>query len=410
MTTYTLFELNTYIRQVIALNFEEPIWITCELSQVNDRRGNVYLDLIQHEDGDDTNIIATSAAIIWYNTASFLKKKLGELYQVLLQPGTQVSVKVQIDYNERYGLKLLIVDIDPAYTLGQLELARQKTLERLKADGVLDLNKQTPMPLVSRRIAVVSSPQAAGYVDFKTHLMDNPYGYGFCIDLYQAAMQGARTESEVVAALMQIQTKSSQYDVVDIIRGGGSKLDLSAFDHYNIGYMISQMTLPVLTGIGHEIDDCIADIVAFKSLKTPTAVADYILDQVLQFEADLIQMAQWIKKNADHKVKVIEMHLQAIEQSLFQYLSNVKRNLFTDLNHRREAILEAAKAQLKSMEKSLDHMGKIAELSSPLRVLKLGYTLTRQEGRVVNTASELDMNKSVQIEWHDGVKEINLGK
>ena len=224
MQTYSLFELNNYIRQVIALNFEEAVWITCEIGQIKESRGQVYLEVIQQNE-DETEILARNSATIWYKTRLFIKKKLGDLYSAILQEGTQVSIKVKVDFHERYGLKLDILDIDPAYTIGHLEMQRQKIIERLKAAGVYEQNSYLHLPAVMKRIAIISSEQAAGYKDFIHQLDHNAYGYIYEKVLFQTAVQGLKVESEISNALDTIADHYTQFDCIIIIRGGGSTID-----------------------------------------------------------------------------------------------------------------------------------------------------------------------------------------
>ena len=191
--SYSLYELNEYIRRVVALNFPEPIWVHCEIAQIKEVRGNVYLDLIQHDEGSD-EIKAQISANIWYKSYLFLKNKLGALLPSLLSQGTNVSLKVQVEFSEKYGMKLIIEDIDPAYTIGQMEMKRQKILQQLTDEGLLHLNKLTDLPRVIQKIAVISSPNAAGYIDFINHLQGNSYGYKYAVQLFETALQGLNTE------------------------------------------------------------------------------------------------------------------------------------------------------------------------------------------------------------------------
>ena len=259
MEAYSLFEVNQYIKRVLALNFEEPIWVECEINQVSNSRGNLYLDLIEKSEDND-QIVAKSAATLWYRQFLFIKKKLDKLTDSILSEGVKVKLKVNIEFSERYGMSLNIIDIDPAFTFGQFELNRQKVIEQLRSKGLLDRNGQHKLPTVIKRVAVISSETAAGYQDFVNQILENAYDYHFDIDLFPAAMQGQKTEREVVDALRSAQ--EGNYDIIAIIRGGGSKLDLAAFDNYNIAFEIANCDIPVFTGIGHDIDQTVCDIVS----------------------------------------------------------------------------------------------------------------------------------------------------
>jgi len=207
LEAFSLFEVNQYIRRVLALNFEEPFWVECEINSVSNSRGNVYLNLIEKAE-DSEEVIASNSAQIWYRKFLFIKKKLGPLVDSILQSGIKVKLKVNVSYSERYGMSLVIEDIDPAYTFGQFEMTRQKTIESLRKKKLMDKNAALPLPEILQRIAVISSASAAGYQDFMEQLKENPYGYRFKVDLFQSAMQGTKTEKDVVAALRQAKKKN----------------------------------------------------------------------------------------------------------------------------------------------------------------------------------------------------------
>jgi exodeoxyribonuclease VII large subunit len=200
---HSLYELNEYIKRVVSLNFNETLWISCEISQANSSRGHYYLELDQKNE-DSNEIIAQMSAVIWVKNFLFIKRKLGDVADLILVNGSQVLLKVKLDFNERYGLKLIIEDIDASYTIGQMEIARQKTLERLKKENLIHLNSQNDIPQVIQRIAVISSKTAAGYQDFIQHLTNNSYGYQYKTTLFQTAMQGINTEKELLQSMNQI--------------------------------------------------------------------------------------------------------------------------------------------------------------------------------------------------------------
>lgn len=402
--TFTLYDLNEYLKRVVALNFPEPVWISCEISQIKNARGNYYLDLVELNDKEE--VIAQSQAAIWYKSFLFLKSKLGDILPSLLQEGVQIKVKVAVEFNERYGLKLIIEDIDPAYTLGQMELTRQKILERLKAAGVTERNKDLPMPKVIQRIAVISSDTAAGFKDFTAHLNENKYGYQFAATLYQAAMQGLNTEKEVVDRLTEIKEEAKNFDAVVIIRGGGSKLDLSYFDNYNIGYTIATMPIPVLTGIGHEIDLSIADLMAHLSLKTPTAVADYIVDRALHYEGQMDDWYQQVKLLAGSHVKraslQLENHvvqLQSRPRELLKVAGLMLQNQYAELQTNMVHKIKFQHQELQSIQTQLS-------MSDPKNILKRGFAIVRQEGQFVSRTVLFDPKKATEINFYDGNIEI----
>lgn len=397
--SYSLYELNEYIKRVMALNFSEPIWINCEIAQIKEARGNYYLELVEQDDMDNTK--AQISAAIWYRSFLFIKNKLGALTNSLLTSGTHVQLKVQVDFNERYGLKLIIEDIDPSYTMGKLELARQNVLERLKAEGVTNLNKEIKIPAVIQKIAVISSETAAGYQDFITQCRENSYGYHIEITLFKAALQGQNTEREVSIALDEIKSKSGDYDAIAIIRGGGSKLDLSFFDNFNIGYKIATSPLPVITGIGHEIDSSVADLMACISLKTPTAVADFLIEKMAHFESSLIDISLNISNIARQQIKHNELELQYTMQTIV----NVPRHLVLDQKNYLNTIIHqietSVDVSLKSMKASLISIDAIIKANDPITIMNKGYA-TITQGKKLITNKEQIISGDIAINFKDG--------
>lgn len=403
--SYTLYELNEYIKRVIALNFAESIWINCEISQVKEVRGNVYLDLVHHDDKTE-EIKAQISANIWYKSYLFIKNKLGSLLPSLLKEGTHVLLKVKVEFNERYGIKLIIEDIDPSFTIGQMEMNRQKILQRLQEEGLIHLNKQHPLPSVLQRIAVISSANAAGYIDFINHLNTNTYGYKYSTTLYSAALQGLNTEREVCQALREIEQNKEKFDTIIIIRGGGSKLDLAWFDNFNIGSLISKSSLPVITGIGHDIDSTVTDIVAHTSLKTPTAVADYLINHNLEFESELIQKSYWISQMAQQLLKQQQLALQNITQEILWIPKDKIRNGFMVLSNIQNMIYQGVFRKIQSHKDKLILMDKEIYISHPENILKKGYTIIRQNNKISKTSKDLDLHQGFEIQFIDKIIKI----
>lgn len=397
MQAYTLYELNEYIRRVIALNFDEPIWIQAEISQYKEVRGQSYLDLVEHDENTGT-IKAQSGAIIWFKTNLFIKKKLGELTNVVLQEGSHVLLKVSVDFNEKYGFKLIVEDIDATYSVGQMQLARQKIIERIKKDGLLELNKQTQLPAVVQKIAVISSDKAAGYLDFIKQLTHNSFGYAYSIHLFQASMQGQNVEREVVNAIREV-NNSDDYDCITIIRGGGSKLDLSYFDNFNIAHAIALSRIPVFTGIGHDIDESVADIVAFNAFKTPTAVADYLLERNLRFETLLAEKVRIIGQMANgflHKSRLKMQHLYSgLHTASKEIINNQKVELST-LN----LMLDQSTQQFFQHHKiHLDKIKTFLDFSEPENILKKGYVIVRKDDRIVTDGLTLTAGDKITLQF-----------
>ncbi|KXK40875.1 MAG: exodeoxyribonuclease VII large subunit [Saprospiraceae bacterium] len=399
--SYTLYELNEYIKRVIALNFPELIWVNCEIASVKEVKGNVYLDLVYHDDKSD-EVTAQMQASIWYKTHLFLKNKLGALLPSLLSGGTHVLIKVFVAFNERYGMKLVIEDIDPSFTIGQMEMNRQKILHQLQNEGLIFVNRQRPIPSVIQRIAVISAHNAAGYIDFVQQLTNNIYGYRYDITLFSASMQGQYTERDVCKALDTIAEQAEKFDVAVIIRGGGSKLDLAWFDNFNIGAKIAKSPLPVITGIGHEIDNTVADVVAGISLKTPTAVADHLINHNAEFESGVINVEQWIVQLAQRILKSHEISLVHITQLLSLIPKDKLNTHRTQLQLVVHQILSTAEARIQNHKDKLDFADREIHFLNPKTILSRGYTLIRQEDKIVSRKADLKSGIPVNIEFQDG--------
>lgn len=399
--SYSLYELNEYIRRVVALNFSEPIWVNAEISSVKEVRGNVYLDLVYHDEKTN-DINAQISAGIWYKSYLFLKNKLGALLPSLLKEGTHVLIKVQVEFNERYGMKLIIEDIDPSFTIGQMEMNRQKILQKLHDEGLIHLNKLRKIPSVIQNIAIISSATAAGYIDFINHLSQNVYGYQFKTSLYQASLQGQNTEREVCQALDDIKENNVDFDCILIIRGGGSKLDLAWFDNFNIGARIAKSPLPVITGIGHDIDSTVADTVAHLSIKTPTAVADYIIQHNMEFETNITETTHWISQIARRYVRQHELMLQQTTQMLSVLPNEMLKKQHFNIDFTYSQVLTIAKTKLKSQKEFLAFADKQIAIQDPKNILRKGYVIARQGNKTVQRLKDIKKDVSVSLEFYDG--------
>jgi exodeoxyribonuclease VII large subunit len=401
LDTYSLYDLNEYIKRVISLNFQEPIWISCEIAQCKINRGHVYIDLVQQDDKDE--VIAQASAVIWYKSYLFLKNKLKDVLDQLLQIGTEVRIKVKVEYNERYGMKYVIEDIDPAFTLGQLEINKQRIIERLTKEEIIHINKEKARPRVIKKIAIISSEEAAGYADFKKKISHNSYGYAFQLTFFAAAMQGVNTESEVVAALQQINVDHGKYDVAIIIRGGGSKLDLSYFDNYAIAKAISASALPIFTGIGHDIDLSITDIVANKSFITPTAVADYIIENNLHFESQIIDITQAIGGLCGMVLKTSQMSYQSTVHQVKELPKSILLNEKHQLVSMYKDILISKNQTLNNIKQGIVNINSIIELVKPEKILKRGYAIIKDaNGGYITTKSQVAIGHEVTMVLTDG--------
>ncbi len=405
MEAFSLLEVNQYVRRVLALNFEEPFWVECEINSVSNSRGNIYLNLIEKAENSE-EVVASNSAQIWYRQFLFIKKKLGGLEDSILQSGIKVKLKVNLSYSERYGLSLVVEDIDPAYTFGQFELNRQKTIEAIKKKGLMDKNAGRELPTLIKRIAVISSATAAGYQDFVRQLEDNSYGYTFDIQLFQAAMQGTKTETDVVNALTSAQ--KLKFDLITIIRGGGSKLDLSAFDNYNIAFGIAQSTQPVVTGIGHDIDLSVADMVAHTVLKTPTAVADWIVEHNSHFESNLIEIEHHLQLLISDRILIERDRLAEVSEALSRIplLTLLQQN--EKLARAKQDLDGLSQRAISEMDIKLNSAQNLITALSPDRVLARGYVMVRQGDKLRSSKADIQTTpKSLELLFKDGTLKVN---
>jgi exodeoxyribonuclease VII large subunit len=310
--------------------FPDFYWVTAEISELKENNaGHCYLELIE-KNPDEKNVQARIRAIIWSNRFRFLKAFFEDSTKETLREGLKVLVKIKVEYHELYGLSLIISDIDPAFTIGDMAMKRQLIIKRLEQEGVFTMNKDLVFPAVPQKIAIISSKNAAGYTDFVNQLKNNSSGFTFYTALIETSLQGTETEQGVINALDKIAAKSDLFDVVVIIRGGGSQSDLSWFDSYSIAYHVTQFPLPVLTGIGHEKDVSVTDMVANKSLKTPTAVADYLIDSVAGAENYIIEMSSGIIESSR---VIIEKNKKRIDSSSIR-LAPLTRIMMSDVRDR----------------------------------------------------------------------------
>lgn len=402
MEAISLYELNHYIRQSLRDAMPDAYWVQAELSEVREAyNGHCYIELVQKAEQGNT-FIAKARGTIWANVYKMLKPYFEQATGQRFTAGIKVLVQVSVDFHEQYGLSLTVHDIDPTYTLGDMARRRREILMQLEAEGVLTLNKELPMPLVPQRVAVISAAGAAGYGDFFDQLMSNPYGFVFYPRLFPAVMQGDRVEGSIIEALDSIAAESDLWDVVVIIRGGGATSDLSGFDTYLLAANCAQFPLPIITGIGHERDDTVLDVVAHTRVKTPTAAAEYLI-------ARLVDAAEQLSEQVDVLTNSVTERMHREENRLTQLAARLP-SLFTLVNTRQQHRIEqleqrmhtALQQTLVKQNHRLQLIEKIVEGASPQLMLQRGYTITRCDGKVVSSASSLPKDSVLTTEFADG--------
>ena len=399
---YSLLELNTHLRQIVALNLPDAIWIRCELAQVNEARGHYYLQLVQPDETHSDQIVARASAIIWQRRYRQLQRKIGRTLDVILSEGTAVLLQVQVEFNEKYGLSLLVEDLDPNYTLGKLEEHRRAILKDLEKRQLLRQQAELQLPVVLQNIAIISSATAAGYQDYLHHLRDNPAGYQFRQQLFQSAMQGTSVEAEFLKALRQIRRKRKTFDAVVVLRGGGARLDLSAFDNAKIAEEVANFPLPIITGIGHDVDDTVLDHVAHRSLKTPTAVADFLWQHNTAFEHDLTITVRSIFEQAEQHTRRATEQLDHLQIRLGENARSLIREHQLRWTVLQEALRTVPIQRLRTANQALNFMTETIELLSPEAALRRGFVIVERAGQTVRASSELAADELITLRFHDG--------
>lgn len=398
---YSLFDLNEYIRRVMALNFQQALWITAEIAQIGQSKGHYYLDLVQKGPGDD--IVAQSQAVLWAGDYRRLRAGMGAELDAILRDGLEVKMQVRIDYHERYGLKLLITDLDPAYSFGQIELRRRQTIQALRENGLLERNRSLPLPPVFQRIAVVSSEGAAGFQDFREHLAQNAFGYRFHCRLFASAVQGKNAGAELRDALEQIALQHTRFDGVAIVRGGGARLDLAAFDSIDLCATVAQMPLPVFSGIGHDIDETVLDLVAHAALKTPTATADHFIQHNLFFENTLLQLAGQVRTTAEFRTRTHALELERLETAAKWKTNELLRNKAQQLTWIEQNLPGMATQILRNRDRQMDQIEAVCAALHPDNILRRGYSLTLKDGKALRSASDAAPGDLLETRLQDGV-------
>lgn len=435
----TLLELNEKIKSLLNTSFDSPVWIVAEINNINHHRsGHCYLELVQKSEFSD-KIIAQMRATIWATQYRFISAYFQSVTERKLEKGMSVLIRVSVDFHEIYSISLNVREIEPSFTLGDLEKRKKEIIDKLIQDGVFDMNKLLHFPEVIQKIAIISSSSAAGYEDFVNQIENNKYNYKFKLSLFEANMQGAGTEESVLEALNEIHENIENFDVVAIIRGGGAKSDLSYFDNYNIAYHVCQFPIPVIAGIGHERDESVTDMVAHTKLKTPTAVANFLIEYNNVFETDVLEIYNSILAKTQDLMRYQEMYLAGISLKIYKvkdvlnknmencnksfyklknnYLQIIQKNenrldndlenlkLFTNrqfhiANNHLESSLENLKKNTKLLvsknELKLQSLETNIRLANPENVLKRGFSITKINGKIITENTTIKLNDELE--------------
>lgn len=398
----SLYELNGLVKRSIRSCLPDTYWVQAELSDVRTNySGHCYLEFVQ-KDVAGNHLIAKARGTIWSNIFKMLQPYFEQETGQAFTSGIKVLVNVSVEFHELYGYSLTVLDIDPTYTVGDMERKRREILRQLEEEGVIDLNKELEMPMLPQRIAVISSATAAGYGDFCNQLMNNSRDYGFYTELFPAIMQGERVEESVLSALDAIYHRLEEFDVVVIIRGGGATSDLSGFDTYLLAASCAQFPLPIITGIGHERDDTVIDKVAHTRVKTPTAAAEYLIAKMDKCAGALDEMSARLMESVRRLLlwehQRMERLKQRIPSAVYKRIADAKYGLLTvqrDLQMASRQFLSAKKHRLELLQQRLND-------AMPEKQLARGYSITLKDGKALKDASALKEGDMVTTLLHHG--------
>ena len=437
----TLFELNSLVREVLECEMPDEYWVEAELSECRESRGHCYLELIQKDERNATPI-AKASAKCWANKWMLIRPYFERTTGQRLHAGMKVLLKVYAQFHEAYGFSWIVTDIDPTYTLGDMARKRQEIIRQLKEEGVFDLQKELQLPLFCQRIAVISSETAAGYGDFCNQLADNPYGFQFTTWLFPAIMQGEGVEQSIIAALEKIYASQGDryavrsdnltaylspcedFDCVVIIRGGGATSDMSGFDTLALAENVANFPLPIITGIGHDRDESILDMVSHTRVKTPTAAASLLIDH-LKAVLDVLNDSQdTIVHYAQQKLTTLNTRLSTLQEAiprLFsvmktrqealldtyyqRLLSGIQQKTLTaggDIRTLEQRLVTALDRKLTSQRHQMELMEEKLRMLDPALLLKRGYSITLKDGKVLKDATILQQGDEIETRLAQG--------
>ncbi len=399
----TLSQLQQQISKVITSQFALPMWVSAEISDLKvNYSGHCYMELVEKGESDGV-AKAQARAVIWKSAYSRVAGSFEMQTGTTLERGVKILAKVVVNYHELYGMSLQIIEIDPRYTLGDIERQRQITISRLEKDGVWDMNREHKLPMLVQRIAIISSSSAAGYQDFCKELAQG--GFHFTTTLFDSVMQGSAAEDSIVDSLYAIAEREDEFDIAIIIRGGGSTSDLNCFNSYTMASTVAQFPLPIFAGIGHDKDTSVVDMVAHRTLKTPTAVAGWLNDRMSRIEGWLMSAAQTlhdaaIDSSRRHEL-LLERYMTDITAEVNQHISRQR----TKLNDSTSSLKDGVERYTEDQNRRLSHTLEVVENYSPQRLLDLGFSILRAAGdgmAAIGSVEKIECGDEVVVNLHDG--------
>lgn len=402
----TLLELNGMVRTTLERGMRDEYWVEAELAEARETRGHCYMELVQKDSLSNTPV-AKASAKCWKQTWMLIQPYFERTTGQPLRAGMKVLLRVYPNFHEAYGFSWIVTDIDPTFTVGDLARRRQEIIAALKAQGIFDMNRQLELPMFAQRIAVISSQTAAGYGDFCNQLNDNPYGFRFHATLFPAVMQGEGVEQSVIAALERIYEEVDNYDCVVIIRGGGATSDMSGFDTLALAENVAQFPLPVITGIGHDRDESVLDMVACIRVKTPTAAAAYLVSHLLKVSDLIDNMNERMVRCATMRIEMQKMRLARLSERLPSVFSLVKVKREAHLDALNSRLITSVRQFFDRQTHRLDMLGQRAAALDPKLLLSRGYSITIHNGKAVRDKDTLKPGDEIETIFEKGtVKSI----
>lgn len=419
----SLYELNSLVADVIDTTMARSYWVEAELSEARENRGHCYMELIEKNQGSNVPV-ARASAKCWSNVWLVIMPYFVRVTGQQIHAGMKVMLQVHAQFHPQYGFSWIVDDINPEFTMGDMMRKRQEIIRQLKAEGVFELQKELCLPMFCQRIAVISSETAAGYGDFSNQLETNEYGLRFHVELFPAVMQGDRVEQSIIEALNMINSREDEFDCVVIIRGGGATADLSGFDTLALAENVANFPLPIITGIGHERDESVLDMVSFLCVKTPTAAAAYLIDQLTTTLMRVENAQAAIIEGVRRKLEVEQMRIRHIgthipvlfsvvrtkqearlvglSQRLVGRMTERLSQSHFHLNTLRQRMLPAVQRRLSDESHKLDMLEQRARLLDPSLLLKRGYSITLYNGKTVRSTEELKEGALITTRFETG--------
>ena len=425
----SLFELNSLVADVIDSTMSRSYWVQVELSEARENRGHCYMELIEKNEGSNAPI-ARASAKCWSNVWMLIKPAFIRITGQEVRAGMKVMLQVHAQFHPQYGFSWIVDDINPEYTMGDMMRKRQEIIRQLKAEGVFELQKELHFPIFAQRIAVISSETAAGYGDFCNQLETNEYELYFHVELFSAVMQGDHVEQSIINALNQINSREDDFDCVVIIRGGGATADLSGFDTLSLAENVANFPLPIVTGIGHERDESVLDMVSFQRVKTPTAAAAYLIDHLastlMRVENAQTQIVDSVRRALEvekMRIQHIGIHipvlfsvvrtkqearLDGLSQRLLMKLKETMKQTNFHLSTLQSRILPTLQNRLSIEQHRLEILEQRARLLDPSLPLKRGYSITLCNGKTVRNAKDLKIGDTIITRLEKGEVESRV--